>query len=324
MWNRQTVKESGKAAFKANYWRCVLVALILTILTAGAVGTGGAGGASTVTGNESSDDNLNYDYDDYDDIYNFEEDFDIDQFIEDNPDLNLDVEDPEVEGTSAMLGSTAVSAALPAGVGEGLLTGGFAAVLLVFIILAIAIGLVVRCLLINPIVLGCKKFFYSNLDAPAEVGEVGFAFSKKYGNYVKALLLTDVYSILWTFLFIIPGIIKLMYSYRLVPYILMDDPDIGAKAAVTRSRDMMNGHKWNAFVYDLSFIGWMLLSILTLGLLAVFYVSPYKRSSDAELYRAIRDGGNGFAAYEPENGADASTVIETTVETGANDTGDVL
>lgn len=89
------------------------------------------------------------------------------------------------------------------------------------------------------------------------------------------MVLRDVFIFLWSLLFLIPGVIK-HYSYRMVPYILADDPEIGAMDAITLSRQMMDGHKWNTFVLDLSFLGWDLLSALTLGLLGVFYVNPYK------------------------------------------------
>ncbi|MBQ6623578.1 MAG: DUF975 family protein [Mogibacterium sp.] len=323
MWDRKQVKETGKAAFKANYWRCVLVALILSLIAGASAASGGATGSS-IGQREGIKNEMQEEIQDdiYDDIYDMDEDFDMDQFLEDNPDINI--EDLEVEGTSAVISRAAV----PSGVGEGLMTGGIIIFVVIILILAMAVALAFSILVVNPLALGCNKFFYSNLDAPAEVGEVGFGFSKNYGNYVKALLLTDVYTVLWSFLFIIPGIIKGFYSYRMVPFILIDNPDIGAKAAVTKSREMMNGHKWRAFVYDLSFLGWILLSILTLGLLSIFYVGPYKRSSDAQLYKAIRDCDSMQYDTAPATNVETPSVIETTVETttetNANNGADVL
>lgn len=315
MWDRKQIKATGKEAFKANYWRCVLVALIITLITGAGAASGGAGGSSVSPRGEINNeiqDEIN------DDIYDIEEEFDFEQFLEENPDL--DVEGLELEGTSAAISKQAV----PSGVGEGLLTGGIIIAAIVFFILIMAVALVVSFLVLNPLMLGCRKFFYSNLDAPADVGEVGYGFSKNYGGFVKALLLTDVYTLLWLLLFIVPGIIKGFYSYRLVPFILIDNPDIGAKAAVTKSREMMNGHKWKTFVYDLSFIGWTLLTILTLGLLGIFYVSPYKRSSDAQLYKAIRDCGGVQYEAAPAAEAEPAAVIETSVETDVNNDSDVL
>ena len=83
------------------------------------------------------------------------------------------------------------------------------------------------------------------------------------------------------------GIIK-AYSYRMVPYILKEHPELSGTKAITLSRQMMNGHKWNAFVLDLSFIGWIILSALTLGILHIFYVGPYIQATDAELYEALK------------------------------------
>jgi uncharacterized membrane protein len=65
---------------------------------------------------------------------------------------------------------------------------------------------------------------------------------------------------------------------------------MGAREAITLSRQLMNGHKWNAFVLDLSFLGWGILSAFTAGLVGVFYTNPYVAATDAELYRAIRYG----------------------------------
>ena len=102
------------------------------------------------------------------------------------------------------------------------------------------------------------------------------------------MVLRDIFTFLWCLLFFIPGVIK-HYSYRMVPYILADDPEIGAMDAITLSRRMMDGHKWNTFVLDLSFLGWDLLSALTMGLLGVFYVNPYKYSTGAELYQVLKN-----------------------------------
>ena len=68
------------------------------------------------------------------------------------------------------------------------------------------------------------------------------------------MLLKDIFLCLWSLLFIIPGIIK-AYSNAMVPYVLADNPELGAKEAITLSHKMMNGSKWRAFVLDLSFIG---------------------------------------------------------------------
>lgn len=87
----------------------------------------------------------------------------------------------------------------------------------------------------------------------------------------------------WSLLFCIPGIIK-MYSYMLVPYLIKDNPELSATETITRSRELMNGHKWEAFVMDLSFIGWYLLGAISLGLVNTFWTNPYHESARARFY----------------------------------------
>ena len=70
----------------------------------------------------------------------------------------------------------------------------------------------------------------------------------------------------------------------MVPYILKDNPELSATEVITKSREMMNGHKWRTFLYDLSFIGWYLFGIVTFGLAMALFVAPYKHNADAALY----------------------------------------
>lgn len=92
-----------------------------------------------------------------------------------------------------------------------------------------------------------------------------------------------VFECLWSMLFIIPGIIK-SYSYSLTPYILGFYPNVKATKAITLSRRIMNGHKWELFVMQLSFIGWFLLSCITFGIVDIFYASPYYQLSIGGYY----------------------------------------
>ena len=98
----------------------------------------------------------------------------------------------------------------------------------------------------------------------------------------------DLYTILWTLLFIIPGIVK-AYEYRMIPYILSEDPNMDKNEVFAMSKQMMTGNKWKAFVLDLSFILWDILGACTCGILHIFYIEPYKRLTDAGLYQALKD-----------------------------------
>ena len=136
--------------------------------------------------------------------------------------------------------------------------------------------------LFSPLQVGCSRFFVANQHVSAEVGEVGFPFKNNYLTTVLAMFLRSILIVIGLILFVIPGII-MSFSYRLVPYILSDTPGISATDALKQSRAMMKGHKWNTFVYDLSFIGWFLLSVITVGIVGLFYVNPYKQNADAAL-----------------------------------------
>ena len=104
-------------------------------------------------------------------------------------------------------------------------------------------------------------------------------FGRKLGGY----LWMKLFIYLWSLLFVIPGIIKAI-SYALTPYILADCKNVRATDALKLSMRMMEGHKWEYFVLGLSFIGWMLLTSLTCGLLYVFYVGPYMNNTFAGYY----------------------------------------
>ena len=108
---------------------------------------------------------------------------------------------------------------------------------------------------------------------------------------------------LWSLLFVIPGIVK-AYSYRMIPYLMAEDSNLSFFEAKDLSRRMMDGHKWNTFILDLSFIPWHILSFLTAGIVGVLYVVPYVEYTDVELYRVLRQTIPG--PYYNESYANAS------------------
>ena len=95
-----------------------------------------------------------------------------------------------------------------------------------------------------------------------------------------------ILEILW-WLTIIGGMIK-VYSYMMVPYIVAENPDIKPREALNLSRKMMYGHKWEAFVLDLSLLPWDLLSFVTLGVSDLLYGVPYRIAVKSEYYDHIR------------------------------------
>ena len=115
-------------------------------------------------------------------------------------------------------------------------------------------------------------------------------FKTKYGRNIGTLLLVSIKTVLWTLLFIIPGIIK-SYEYAIIPYILADDEEISSKDAFKKAKQMMKGNKWRLFKLNFSFIGWMLLCVLTLGIGTLFLI-PYVNAANAEFYVELKNKNN--------------------------------
>ncbi|MCZ3587392.1 DUF975 family protein [Lactobacillus gasseri] len=112
----------------------------------------------------------------------------------------------------------------------------------------------------------------------------------RFKNSLFTLFMTNLFVSLWTILFVIPGFIK-GYSYAMTPYILKDKfsaglTDIGATEAITESRKLMDRHKMDLFVLDLSFIGWGLLGLITCGI-GFIWITPYYRQTKANFYRSL-------------------------------------
>jgi uncharacterized membrane protein len=118
-----------------------------------------------------------------------------------------------------------------------------------------------------------------------EIGNLFVGF-RNYGSVLGTMLLMFLYTFLWSLLLIVPGIIK-SYSYAMTPYLLHDHPELGAEALICKSMEMMKGHKMKLFLLDLSFIGWGLLCILTLGI-GLLWLSPYMQSARAAFYEDVR------------------------------------
>lgn len=135
----------------------------------------------------------------------------------------------------------------------------------------------------NPLGVGVSNSFRQLLHGDNDV--FGNAFNIGFEDYthkVATTLLRDVYIILWSLLLCIPGIVK-AYSYAMTNYIVVDNPDLDADAAIHRSRELMKGHKWDLFCLDLSFIGWAFLCLLTAGI-GFFWLAPYMKTARAGFY----------------------------------------
>lgn len=256
MWNRRELKARAKMAFKSNYWKCVLVAIIIALLV-------GATGAATARFSGSADVTINGE--------------------------NVTTEELAATVQQAIAQVAAERNISTEEVMEALVVAGtaLAAVGTLFVMTSSLL----RIFVWNLFEIGGDYFFTLNTESNAQLREIFRGFSDRYGRNVLALFLRSLYIALWSLLFVLPGIIK-TYSYRLMPYLLAEHPEMSRKEAFRMSRKLMKGNKWRAFVLDLSFLGWDILSIFTFGLLQIFYVRPYKAAANAELYKTLADKDN--------------------------------
>lgn len=112
-----------------------------------------------------------------------------------------------------------------------------------------------------------------------------FAYVPYWKNAICTRILTKIYVFLWSFLFVIPGIVA-SFSYAMTDYILAENPELSPSEAIFRSKQMMEGDRWRLFCLELSFIGWGILSALTLGIGYLFLI-PYKETALAGFYREV-------------------------------------
>lgn len=232
MWTRSALKQKAKVSFKANYWKSVLMGLVMLTIVGGVAASSSASTSGSGAG-------------------------------------------------AALMSFDGASAAM------------VAAVLGLFALIVIGVAIIcwlIKIFFVNPIEVGVQKFFINNLNDKAEIKEMAWAFDHNYLQGVKTMFLRDIFTFLWSLLLIVPGIIK-SYEYRMIPFLIAEHPEMTYKEAFAESKRMMKGQKWNAFVLDLSFIGWFLLGAITLNLVSVFYFEPYYMQTYAALYEALRDGG---------------------------------
>lgn len=226
MWTRKELKDRAKAGLKRNYWKSVIIGLLVSLI-----------GAGTVANGKNS--------------------------VDDGTWANV------FDGMSS---------------GEILLALSFLVGAFVLVSLVTAIF---RAIVYNPLKVGISEFCLDAVNGDAKFSALANGYKPNFFSNVWTLFLKDIYVVLWSLLLVVPGIVK-AYEYSQVSFILADNPGISAKKALKMSKAMMKGNKWKAFVLDLSFLGWDILAAVTLGILGVFYVEPYKLLTDAALYERLK------------------------------------
>lgn len=272
------LKQQAREALQRNYWKNVLVALLLMVLGGSWVGnifSSASNGAATVNveeqtpayeGDEADDAALNGNLNIGESYYS------ITSVTEENDEFTGTVVDKTIQNMNQ----------------KNKIVAGIIVFVVFFVIFLFGMAAILafEIFLGFPVIVGAGRFMLKSVDGRAEVKEVAYAFDHSYKNVVKTMFHTQLSIFLWSFLLIIPGIYK-QYQYRMVEYILAEHPDMYYKDVMQLSKDMMAGEKWNAFVLDLSFILWNVGSIITCGTLHVLFVAPYQYLTNAALYRRL-------------------------------------
>lgn len=136
-----------------------------------------------------------------------------------------------------------------------------------------------------PITVGLLSYYMKLVRGKSvEMAEITKWYNLFGGIFVMFLLI-GIFTTLWTLLFIIPGIIAAI-SYKMAPYIFIDGEHDGA-SCIKKSKELMNGYKADYFVFQLSFIGWIILGVFTLGIL-YFWLIPYMTAADIIYYDELK------------------------------------
>ncbi|WP_343343056.1 DUF975 family protein [Terrisporobacter petrolearius] len=256
MWESSQLKEIAKINFKRCYWKAVLVSFIAFALA------GGMGQAANSVNDIREDYNSAYS------AYN-------ENYTEEYEDISLDLKG---EATN-----------IYQNIFQNIFADGLVLLFVNIFVVVIILSLLIKLLIAYPIIVGKNNYFMGIRHKDKPVKSILFLYkSGKLKSSIFTMFMKDLFIYLWSLLFLIPGIVK-SYEYRMIPYILSENPKISRKRAFEISKNMMYGNKCGALLLDISFIGWYLLSIFTLGLLDIFYVNPYVESTNAELYAFLRE-----------------------------------
>ena len=147
----------------------------------------------------------------------------------------------------------------------------------------------VASLLLLPLGWGYAVVFLANSRGAEDPFNVSRLFDgyKDFGRVFTTILLMQVYTFLWTLLLIVPGIIKAL-SYSMTSFVLYDNPEMKNNEAIELSMKMMDGHKMDLLWLYLTFIGWGILCIFSLGI-GYFWLAPYMQASLAQFYEEVKE-----------------------------------
>ena len=157
---------------------------------------------------------------------------------------------------------------------------------LITILGIIAIFSLISLVVGGAVSMGYAKYNLNLVDGnPARIEDLASQMNRLGEGFVMRFM-SGIFILLWSLLLIIPGIVA-SFSYAMAPYILYENPGMRPMEAIKASKELMRGNKWRLFCLGFSFIGWALLSVLTLGIGNLF-LRPYMEAAGAAFYRDIK------------------------------------
>ena len=294
MWKRKNLKDKAKKTVKNNYWTAVVLCFVITILT-GEYG-------NSITGIWQSGDSVLPDYVITQNQYLIENEISKDNIaeIQEKQERIEEITENLTENQLKMVNTITSNLnsltksqkyiykiwdAIELFIMNQNLLG------IAYVLIAI-IAILYIILLAEPLLVAERRYFIiASEKENTKMGVMKEIFKRKnWSNVAVIMFFKSFYNFLW-YLTIIGGIIK-TYEYRMIPYLLAENPDMNKKEAFARSKQMMKGNKWKTFILDLSFILWEILSTVTFGLLDILYVNPYKIATSVELYKSLKENNN--------------------------------
>lgn len=294
MWKRKNLKDKAKKTVKNNYWTAVVLCFVITILT-GEYG-------NSITGIWQSGDSILPDYVITQNQYLIENEISKDNIaeIQEKQEKIEEITENLIENQLKMVNTITSNLnsltksqkyiykiwdAIELFIMNQNLLG------IAYVLIAI-IAILYIILLAEPLLVAERRYFIiASEKENTKMGVMKEIFKRKnWSNVAIIMFFKSFYNFLW-YLTIIGGIIK-TYEYRMIPYLLAENPDMNKKEVFARSKQMMKGNKWKTFILDLSFILWEILSTITFGLLDILYVNPYKIATSVELYKTLKENNN--------------------------------
>ena len=136
----------------------------------------------------------------------------------------------------------------------------------------------------NVLIVGERRYFLEcKVNDKVAYRRLLFVYAEKHSkNVIKVMAIRFIFNFLWMFT-IVGGVYK-FYQYYMMPYIIAENPDMDWRTCFKLSKQMTNGYKWRLFCFDMSYLGWYILSGLTMGILSLAYVNPYVTASETNIY----------------------------------------